>query len=255
MLEQTVDMAPLRAALETESATVARSVPAVVPGKPVLTVTLLVINILVFLLMTLAGGNTRPTVLIVAGALNWPCFRQGDYAAAVTATFIHVGLIHLLFNMSALWVMGKPLEGLIGTVRFALVYFVSAISGSLMSVCLHHHVMSAGASGAIFGIGGAMLVIGLRHPDRIPPRAMKLFGKSSVPFFVLNLALGLAIPGIDILAHLGGILGGAACACGMAPHVDRKWARRLVTLGAVLMTLAAFCCHFIALLVIGLRMH
>jgi len=224
-------------------------------AKPTLTITLVVINVLVFLVMTLAGGSSKPVVLVLGGALTWPGFQGGDYAAALTCAFIHIGFIHLLVNMTALWTMGKLLEGFLGTVRFALIYFTSAVSGSLLSICCLHQVISAGASSAVFGIAGAMLVVGLRHKDQIPPHLRKVFGKGAVPFFILNLVLSLVIPGINLIAHLGGTVGGVACACAMEPHRDRKWARRLVTVGSVLVTVFAFCYHFVALAEMSLKMR
>jgi membrane associated rhomboid family serine protease len=128
-----------------EGTRVENSVPSRVRATPVLTITLLVANVVVFVLMTVAGGASKPVVLIASGALVWPIFRLGDYGTVLTSAFIHLGVIHLLVNMTALWSMGRALEGVLGAARYALVYFTSAITGSLLSICFIHRGASAGA--------------------------------------------------------------------------------------------------------------
>ena len=108
------------------------------------------------------------------------------------------------------------IEGLLGTVRFGVVRFVSAIIGSLLSLVFHPELICLGASGAIFGIGGAMLVLGVRRADVVPLNLANTW--ATLPFFAYNLVFGLAIPGINLMAHLGGALGGAGAAWFLVPH-------------------------------------
>lgn len=169
-----------------------------------------------------------------------PLVKQGAYATLLTSAFLHFGIVHLLVNMYALLVMGMVMERLLGTVRFGAVYCVSAITGSLLSLVVHPNVVSAGASGAIFGIGGAMLALGLRRANVLPKNLMKILGRGTFPFFAYNLVFGLVIPGINLVAHTGGALGGAAVAWFLVPHQDTSRARRLAVAGGISLVVVTF---------------
>ncbi|HMD97105.1 MAG TPA: rhomboid family intramembrane serine protease [Terriglobia bacterium] len=226
--------------------------------KPVLTITLIVINCVVFAVtLAISTFAHAPWNFVLAGfgALVGPLVKKGAYATLLTSAFLHLGIVHLLVNMYALWVMGRVIEGLLGTARFGVVYFVSAITGSLLSLVFHPKVLSVGASGAIFGIGGAMLVVGLRHRDLVPGDLAKMLGKGAIPFFVYNLAFGLAIPGINVVAHIGGALGGAAAAWFLAPHKDTSRARTLASVGGISLVVLTFLAHFAWLVVMGMSMQ
>jgi len=218
--------------------------PKIAPPRffPALTVTLLTVNILLFLLVELKGGTENPANLVLFGALIVPILRAGDFPTLLTSAFLHFGFLHLAFNMYALWVMGRLLETLFGAFRFAIIYFASAVTGSLLSLCFVKAV-SGGASGAVFGVAGAMLVIGFRYRSSLPPQSLRVLGPGIVPFFLYNLAFGLAIPHINIAAHIGGAIGGAACAFVLRPHQDGKRLRRLTVVGALSIILIAFVLH------------
>lgn len=217
---------------------------------PILTIALIVVNVLIFIAMMLAGGTTNPRNLLLFGALVGPTFRSGDFSTLLTSVFIHLGILHLAFNMYALWVMGRLLENFLGTVRFAAVYFISAITGSLLSLCFVKAV-SAGASGAIFGVAGAMLILGYRYKKILSPQLLRVFGQGAVPFFLFNLVFGLATPGINIVAHLGGAIGGAGCAFIFGPQKDRRPIRRFALGGALLTVFIAFIYHLGFLVFMG----
>src|SRR3954471_20883566 len=133
------------------------------------TKTFLVINIIVFLLMAFAGGSTNQTTLMAFGVKSNPEIAQGQWWRFVTPIFIHIGLLHLLFNSYALWIVGPQVEKLYGSASFAVLYVLTGIAGVAGSYLYHPYSISAGASGAIFGLFGVLLVFGFRYRAAIPP--------------------------------------------------------------------------------------
>jgi membrane associated rhomboid family serine protease/Flp pilus assembly protein TadD len=173
----------------------------------VATYVLIALNVVVFGLMTLAGGSTNEEVLLQFGASYGPFFRHGEYWRLVMPMFLHIGVFHLLINMYALYLLGRILEHVYGYGRFAFLYVGSGISSSYLSMAVAPHI-AAGASGAIFGIAGAMLVAGFLHRASIPRRLRRVFGSGILLMIVANLAFGRIVPGIDNWGHVGGLLGG-----------------------------------------------
>lgn len=216
------------------------------PGRfgriPPLVVAIIVLNVSIFLLLVLAGALTDTAKLLAFGALYRPLVRQGEYWRLLTSEFLHGGLLHLAVNMYSLWILGRLLEPLYGTLRFGVIYLISGLSASLMSVALHE-VVSVGASGAIFGIAGAMVVAGWRYDDLIPTTLTKAFGTGVLPFVLYNIFYGFAHSGIDNAAHLGGALGGAICALVFKPHEERPWTRRTAVAGLVALVVLVFGVH------------
>jgi len=168
------------------------------------TIILLVLNALIFLLMELAGGSKNPEVLLSFGASYGPYFHRGEYWRAVMPMFLHIGIWHLLINGYALFLLGRILERVHGYGRFALIYVGSGIGSSLLSMTMSANV-AAGASGAIFGIAGAMVATAFLHRESVSPRWARAFGTGIIPFIILNLILGYSIRGIDNWGHLGGL--------------------------------------------------
>ncbi|MGE4272853.1 MAG: rhomboid family intramembrane serine protease [Desulfitobacterium sp.] len=175
----------------------------VVTFRPYLTYSLVFINLFIFALMTLAGGSTYTGVLIMFGAKVNALIIQGEYWRLFTSMFLHIGVIHLAFNLYALWILGPILEELFGRIRYLLIYILSGIMGSLASF-LFTEAISAGASGAIFGILGALVVYSRRRPSLWKSG----FGKNLVIIVLINLGIGFFQPGIDVYAHIGGLLSG-----------------------------------------------
>jgi membrane associated rhomboid family serine protease len=132
---------------------------------------------------------------------------EGDYWRLLTAAFLHYGPFHLLMNMLALWWFGSLLEQRIGSGKFLLLYLVSGLAGSAGALIASPLEPTVGASGAIFGILGAGLVME-RQRDYV-------FGGSALGIIVINLVLTFSIPNISIGGHIGGLIGGAACALAM----------------------------------------
>ncbi|HEX2071098.1 MAG TPA: rhomboid family intramembrane serine protease [Thermoleophilaceae bacterium] len=179
--------------------------------EPVLTYVLIGINVAVALGAFLSGasatggGGIGSSSLLADGAVSRFDVDQGDYWRLLTSGFLHTGLIHLLFNMFALYILGGMLEPAIGRLRFAIVYFVSLFAGSFGALLLTPDGATAGASGAIFGLMGAVVIV---MRDRgINPM------ESGIGLWIgLNLLITFTIPGISIGGHLGGLAGGALAA-------------------------------------------
>jgi rhomboid protease GluP len=183
---------------------------------PVVTLVILGVNAVVFLMMTYAGGSTSTDVLLDFGASFSPYFRRGEYWRLVMPMFLHVGWLHLLGNSYALFILGPILERVYGCGRFTVLYVAAGMGSSALSMSLSRNV-AAGASGAIFGIAGAMLVAGYMHRDVIPPRWGRAFGRGIIPFIVLILILGFSQRGIDNWGHVGGLLSGMVLAALIPP--------------------------------------
>jgi rhomboid protease GluP len=181
--------------------------------RPVFTYIFLGINILVFLLMTLAGGSMNEPTLLGFGAKQNSAIDNGQWWRFITPIFIHIGLIHLFFNSYALWIVGPQVEKLYGPARFVLLYVGTGVAGVAASYFYNPGVPSAGASGAIFGLFGVLLVFGLRYRNSIPPFFKRAVGTGVLPVIIINLIIGFTMSQfIDNSAHLGGLLAGAALA-------------------------------------------
>jgi rhomboid protease GluP len=166
---------------------------------------IILINLCVFAAMSLVGSSTDSVTLIQFGAM----FRGPDVTPEwwrlFTSMFLHIGITHLIFNMFALYVFAPPLERLLGKGKYAILYVLSGIGGSLASEFLRSGpFLSAGASGAIYGIYGAYLFIALFRKY--------LFDQQSKQTIVIILVIGLIysviVPNIDLYAHGGGLLAG-----------------------------------------------
>src|SRR5438552_5187935 len=180
--------------------------------RPTYTYVFFAINIAVFVLMALAGGSGNEPTLMAFGVKSNPAIAQGQWWRFVTPIFIHIGLLHLLFNSYALWIVGPQVEKLYGGARFVILYVLTGVGGVYGSYAYHPNTISAGASGAIFGLFGVLLVFGLRYRNSIPPFFKRAVGTGVLPIIVINLIIGFTIPAIDNSAHIGGLLAGALLA-------------------------------------------
>jgi rhomboid protease GluP len=133
---------------------------------------------------------------------------HGQWWRLVTSLFLHGSILHLAFNMIALWQVGQLVERLFGSLRFTALYMIAGVSGSLASVMWNAHVNSVGASGAIFGIVGGLLAFTRRENSGVPPTVVQDLRGSLLPFLVFNLAAGFLYPHTDNAAHIGGLVGG-----------------------------------------------
>jgi len=172
--------------------------------KPYITIGIILINVIVFLMMYLFGkGSNDVMTLVNFGALYKPLVVSGDYHRLLFSAFLHIGIMHLLVNSYSLYVIGTQLESFLGKFRYLFVYLISAVSGSLMSIVFSSNV-SAGASGAIFGLLGSLLYFGYNYRVYLG----NVLKSQIIPLIVVNLFLGFMISGIDNAAHIGGMIGG-----------------------------------------------
>ena len=171
---------------------------------PYVTFAIILINFVVFLLMYLFGNGSRDFyTLIKFGALYKPLVVDGEIFRLITTAFLHIGVPHLLVNSYSLYVIGSQMESFLGKAKFIIVYLVSALCGSLMSIIFFDSV-SAGASGAIFGLLGSMLYFGYNYRVFLG----NVLKSQIIPLIILNLGLGFLTDGIDNAAHIGGLLAG-----------------------------------------------
>lgn len=191
---------------------------AVAPQRywPVATIVLLLLNFAFFALEIYAGGADNTGVLLKLGAAYGPYMRRGEYWRLVMPMFLHGGWMHILGNSYALFILGPIMERVYGYGRYVTIYIASGICCSLLSMSMSKNV-AVGASGAIFGLAGAMLVTGYVHRDVIPRRWGRAFGRGMIPFIVITFIWGLSVHGIDNWGHLGGLLGGAVLAFVIPP--------------------------------------
>jgi membrane associated rhomboid family serine protease len=176
-----------------------------------ITKALVAINVAVYVAELATGGGVNGTgsTIYLKGVLFGPLLEQGEWWRLVTAAFLHYGPIHLLLNMVALYWFGSLLEERIGSGRYLLLYLVSGISGSAGALLWSGGFLTptVGASGAIFGILGAGLVLE-RQRDYV-------FGGSALGVIVINFVFTFSISGISKGGHIGGLVGGIICALGL----------------------------------------
>ncbi len=185
--------------------------------KPIVTYSLIFICILVFILMYVLGnGSTDNYTLLIFGANVDTLTKNGDYYRLFTSMFLHIGILHLLCNMYSLYIIGKEVENVFGKVKYLIIYLLSGIAGSILSLAFNHNTICAGASGAIFGLLGALLYFGYYYRTYLGATLTR----SIIPAIVLNLIIGFTSSGIDNAAHIGGLVGGILIA--MAVGVPDK---------------------------------
>ncbi|MFY9268854.1 MAG: rhomboid family intramembrane serine protease [Candidatus Manganitrophaceae bacterium] len=169
------------------------------------------VNVLVFILMTATGVSpTDPTIpdLLLWGANFGPKTTSGEWWRLLTSLFIHIGISHILLNMWVLSTAGPLVERMIGNVGLLLLYLAAGLTGSVTSLFWNPLLVSAGASGAIFGIYGALLGLLLRQHSSIPREILTQLRNSGLGFLFYNLVYGMMQPNIDSAAHIGGLAGG-----------------------------------------------
>jgi membrane associated rhomboid family serine protease len=209
MTSTSVGMRCPECARQTTPVRTARSLAA----QPRLTYFLIAVNVVVFIGVLLAGGATEAPLTQCGGtaerelAVCGPAIADGEVWRLVTSGFTHSTflLVHIIFNMFALYILGGLLEPAIGTVRFGLIYAVSLLSGAFGALLLDPLAPTVGASGAVFGLMGAALVV-LRN------RGIGPMESGLGVILLINLALTFLIGGISIGGHVGGLVGGTLAA-------------------------------------------
>lgn len=180
------------------------------PRVPI-TVALVAINTFVFIATLIAGAEWLVPVgrMQIAWGSNFgPYTTDGEWWRLFTSLFIHFGIAHLVLNMIALVMFGPLVERLYGSVNYLLIYLLAGIAGSLASLSWGPDINSAGASGAIFGILGALLAAQLRAGDTFPPDILRPIRNTALAFLGFSVYAGFKYKGIDNAAHLGGVVAG-----------------------------------------------
>ena len=177
----------------------------IVNQNNIVTMIIIAINVVLYIITAIMSKNIldiNAYVLLYMGGNYGALVSHGQVWRLLTCAFLHGGLIHFLCNMYALYAIGPQVEILFGRVKYIIIYFFSAIGGSLLSFTCSPNNLSIGASGAIFGLFGAMVVFVLKYKDRIPKKVLNnLFG-----VIILNLLIGFNLQGIDNFGHIGGLL-------------------------------------------------
>ncbi|HEY6401379.1 MAG TPA: rhomboid family intramembrane serine protease [Blastocatellia bacterium] len=205
------------------------------------TYALLGANLAVFLLMVIAGGTENYATLIAFGAKTNALLQSGDWFRLITPIFIHAGVLHLMLNSYALWMVGTQVEKLYGSARFLLIYLLSGVGGVVGSY-FGQELMprfidapSVGASGSIFGLFGVLAIFGFRYRRELPPAIRRAITTGVLPVILINLFIGFSIPFIDNSAHIGGLITGSALALFIpyiAPGKERVSKAGLVIMAA-----------------------
>ena len=173
-------------------------------NKPSITYTLIILNIVMYIVMTLFGGTENIANLVRFGAKYSPYIINGQYWRLITPMFIHIGLQHLLINMITLYFFFFLLENIFGKTRFLIIYLVSGICGNIASFAFNFSSISAGASTALFGMFGSFLMLGesfRRNPY------LQTMSRQFFLLVILNIFFGM-FGNSDLTGHLGGLVSG-----------------------------------------------
>lgn len=168
------------------------------PKKPVITYALIAINVLVFILSLF-----NDSIIQMFAVNRFFIADLGQYYRLFTGIFLHANLLHLLFNMYALYVIGMQLESFLGKGKYLAVYLLSGLGGSMLSIFFSNSY-SVGASGAIFGLMGSLLYFGYHYRVYLD----SVVKSQIIPLIIINLLIGFTSTGIDNWAHIGGLVGG-----------------------------------------------
>ena len=186
------------------------------------TIILVVLNVLVFLAVEFTGFSQDTVHMLDWGAAYTPYIvEEGETYRIFTSMFLHFGIEHLINNMLVLFILGSRLERVIGSLRFAVIYFLGGIAGNVVSLLYDlrqgEAAISAGASGAVFAVMGGMILVVLCNKGRLEDLSMRQI----LILAVFSLYFGFTSSGVDNAAHLGGFLAGFILAV-IVYHPRRK---------------------------------
>ena len=178
-------------------------------SKEPVTAVLLLLNIIIFLVTDFTGGTDTTIHMLECGAAYPPfILENGEYYRLFTCMFLHFGIEHLANNMLVLFVLGQRLEPVVGKIRFLLIYFLGGIGGNLISLVFDikggNYAVSAGASGAVFAVMGAMIWVVIRNRGRL----QDISTRQMLVMAAFSLYFGFASSGVDNAAHVGGMICG-----------------------------------------------
>lgn len=191
-----------------------------------MTYALILMNVIMFIALLFAGADPLHTGNHVQ--LNWganfgPATQDGQWWRLLSAMFLHFGIIHLLLNCYALWDVGQYTERMYGSWRLLCIYLIAGLFGNVLSLVIQgNQAVSGGASGAIFGLYGALLIFLWRERHYLKPEEFKwLFGGGLI-FSIIIIMLGFLIPGIDNAAHIGGFFAGMLASIMLAKPINAR---------------------------------
>jgi rhomboid protease GluP len=216
-------------------------------NRPPVTTILIGICTAVYVGMVLSGVSpTEPSIrdLLTWGADAGPFTLHGQLWRALTSNYVHAGIFHIGFDMWALWNLGSLAEKIFDRWTYFLTYTACGLAGSAASLWWRPMSVSVGASGAIFGVAGALIAALYLGKLPVPPTALRGTLKSLLGFAAFNLFFGSVVPGIDNSAHIGGFLCGLAIGAAMAKHlmappaVRRSWRLAVFSVTAILLATA-----------------
>lgn len=205
------------------------------------TIGLIVLNALIFVVSAGMAGNPMQigtAVLVKLGANHAPLVMQGEAWRLAAAMFLHGGVLHIGLNMFALYQAGQVVERLFGAAAFLLLYLGAGLAGNVASIWWNPAGISVGASGAVFGVYGALLGYLRAQPGSLPLSVFRQIRSSTLAFIGYSLFAGIAIPGIDNAAHVGGLLGGIALGYGFAQPLTAASSLKLLSPRALIALLA-----------------
>ena len=192
-----------------------------------ITYTLIAVNILIYLISAGLSHNLMEIdtkVLLEMGALYGPdVIQKGEWWRLLSAMFLHAGMTHILMNMFSLYYVGKGVEQYFDDKSYLSIYLFSGLIGGVTSLYVHPDSLGVGASGAIFGIFGALAGFFMANRDKIEDSS-KAFMKNFAGILGVNIVLGLAIPSIDISAHIGGLVAGFVGGYVLSKNPNWVWA-------------------------------
>ena len=199
----------------------AKKINAVFKNKfPMITYWLIAVNVILYVVPILFGQYND---LINNYSVWGPAIREGQVYRLFTGMFLHGGLVHLLFNCYALYVIGSQVESFLGKFKFLVIYLVAGISGALFSMIFGGNYASIGASGAFFGLMGALVYFGYHYRVYLG----NVVKSQIIPLIVLNLVLGFFMTGIDNFAHIGGLIGGTLMSIALGVKDKSSWFERI----------------------------
>ncbi len=190
------------------------------PSVPIVTQTLIAINVIVFVAETATGaplGGGLGGSVVAHGELFGPAMSHGahEYWRLVTAGFLHYGLFHILVNMFSLYILGSALEPAVGRLNFTAIYFASLLSGSFGALLFQPDAHIVGASTAIFGLFGALIVVARA-------RGISLWQSGLAPVLIINLIFSVTYSAISLGGHLGGLIGGLITGWAVVESGERR---------------------------------
>ena len=172
---------------------------------PLITYSLIFINVVVFIMtFIISKGTMDANTLVLFGANFGPYVSLGQYYRLISSVFLHADIIHLVLNCYALLVIGRQLESYYGKIKFLIIYFVSAIVANIFSLAFTYNYVSVGASGALFALLGSLLYFGYHYRVYLG----NVLRSQVVPIILFNLLIGFFISGINVSAHIGGLIAG-----------------------------------------------